>query len=394
LSSGERLYPRHLPAARYASILTPYGGSPSVSQLGNFIGSEREHITQRWTDQLFATTASESLSREAVIDRLGEFLDELSEALRREQRFPQHTDTTITSPTATGHGKQRFELGYDIATVIREYGTLRDVLFQLLDERGVTPSALELRVLSKYLHSAIADAATQYALERDEQLREQASQHMSFLAHELRNPLASARLALATLERQGLLPKARHVEIINRSLGQVSDLIDDALTEIRLRSVRPSQLEPVDVAELLRQLTDESAVDAETRGLQLKIEAPAGLRVIADRKMLHSALSNLVRNAVKFSREGGSIRVRARESAKRVLLEVEDECGGLPDGKVQSLFDPFVQVGKDRSGFGLGLAIAKQATEAHGGQLRVHNLPGKGCIFVLDMPTDPSPVEE
>jgi signal transduction histidine kinase len=62
----------------------------------------------------------------------------------------------------------------------------------------------------------------------------------------------------------------------------------------------------------------------------------------------------------------------------------------LPEGKVQKLFDPFVQTGLDRSGFGLGLAIAKQATQAHGGELRVHDLPEKGCVFVLDLPAEPT----
>ena len=78
--------------------------------------------------------------------------------------------------------------------------------------------------------------------------------------------------------------------------------------------------------------------------------------------------------------------MRAKTSDERVVVEVEDACGGLPEGSVEKMFDPFVQLGKDRSGFGLGLAIAKQAAELHGGGLRVHDLPGRGCVFVLDLP--------
>jgi len=362
-----------------------------VSQLGDFIEAEREHLTQRWVDQLFATTAPDSLNREDVIDSLREFLDEIIAALRREQGFHQHTHTAITSALAKGHGKQRFAMGYDIAAMVREYGTLRDVLFQLMDERGLTPTVRELRVLSKYLHSAIADAASQHALERDAELQRQAAQHMSFLAHELRNPLASARLALASLERKGLLPKAPPVTVLTQSLERVDTLISNALTEMRLRALPAPLREPVGLEELLRELEAELAMDLETKGMRLHIEVSVGLALMADRKPLYSALSNLVRNAVKFSREGATIHLRAQEAGKRMRLDVEDECGGLPKGRMQALFNPFVQVGKDRSGFGLGLAITKQAIEAHGGELRVHNLPGKGCIFVLDMPTDPSP---
>jgi len=363
-----------------------------VSQLADFIEAERERIVQQWADQLYATTAPASLNREDVIDSAREMLDELVIALRREDGFHQHTQTAMASGIAKGHGGQRFGLGYDIAAVIREYGTLRDVLYQLIEDFSLSPSVREFRVLSKCLTASIADAASQHAMERDEQLRKQAAKHLGFLAHELRNPLASARLALSMLERKGLLPKGRSVEVIGRSIQRANDLIDNALLDVRLRAMPEPQRELVSLTEIFHELTEESGVDLEIKGLQLKIEAPSGLTLNADRKLLHSALSNLVRNAVKFSREGGTIILRARDGGtKRIAIDVEDECGGLPEGRLQSLFDPFVQVGKDRSGFGLGLAIAKQAAEAHGGEVRVHNLSGKGCVFVLDLPTDPSP---
>lgn len=363
-----------------------------MSKLADFIEAKREHITQRWADQVFETTAPASLDREGVIDSLREYLDELATGLRREHGFTQHSHATMPSAIAKGHGQQRFQLGYDVAAVIREYGMLRDVLFQVIEEGGLTPTVRESRVLSKYISEAVADSATQYALERDAELRKQAAKHLSFLAHELRNPLASARLALSVLDRQGLLPKGRSADVITRSLQRVNELIDNALTETRLRALPEPLREPVLIEDLFRELVEDSAVDLETKGLKVTAEVPPGLTLNADRKLLHSALSNLVRNAVKFSRHDGTITLRARDGGiRRVAMDVEDECGGLPESRMQSLFDPFVQVGRDRSGFGLGLAIVKQAAEAHGGELRVHNLPGKGCVFVLDLPTDPSP---
>jgi signal transduction histidine kinase len=71
---------------------------------------------------------------------------------------------------------------------------------------------------------------------------------------------------------------------------------------------------------------------------------------------------------------------------RRLVIEVEDCCGGLPPGKVEEAFAPFVRLDTKQSGFGLGLAIAKQAVDAHGGAIRVQNLPGKGCVFVLELP--------
>jgi signal transduction histidine kinase len=106
--------------------------------------------------------------------------------------------------------------------------------------------------------------------------------------------------------------------------------------------------------------------------------------------VLRSALSNLIRNAIKFSPAERVVHVRAKHADGRVVFEVEDACGGLPPGTAEKLFAPHVQVGTDRSGFGLGLAIAKLAATAHEGEIRVHDLPGHGCVFVIDLPDEAS----
>jgi signal transduction histidine kinase len=98
----------------------------------------------------------------------------------------------------------------------------------------------------------------------------------------------------------------------------------------------------------------------------------------------------LVQNAFKFTREGGSVTLRARATMTRVSIGVEDECGGLPSGKHEELFRPFEQQGADRGGLGLGLTICKRAAEANAGRIRVHDLPAKGCVFTLDLPRQPA----
>jgi signal transduction histidine kinase len=177
-------------------------------------------------------------------------------------------------------------------------------------------------------------------------------------------------------------------ESIERSLRRVGTLLDDALVSIRLEEQDALTYEDFQVRELLAQLVNDSAAEAAAKAETIVIEGSACAH--ADRRSLASALSNLLRNAVKFTKPGGSIHLRVKEVDCRIMIEVEDGCGGLPGGTVHKLFDPFVQAGADRSGFGLGLAIAEQATEAHGGTLRVHDLPGRGCVFVLDIPAAPA----
>jgi signal transduction histidine kinase len=111
-----------------------------------------------------------------------------------------------------------------------------------------------------------------------------------------------------------------------------------------------------------------------------------GLRVEADRHILASALSNLLQNAFKFTRPDTRVALSARSSTNRVLLEVEDECGGLAPGVRERLFRPFSQGAADRSGVGLGLSLSRRGIEAYGGTLFARDVPGRGCVFTIDLP--------
>jgi hypothetical protein len=110
------------------------------------------------------------------------------------------------------------------------------------------------------------------------------------------------------------------------------------------------------------------------------------LAVDGDREMLFSAVSNLLQNAFKFTHCRTEVSLSAYASAERVLIDVEDHCGGLPPGDPERLFHPFTQSGEDRTGVGLGLSICRRSVEANQGVLRVRDLPGSGCVFTIDLP--------
>jgi hypothetical protein len=112
----------------------------------------------------------------------------------------------------------------------------------------------------------------------------------------------------------------------------------------------------------------------------------SNLFVDADRPLFASAVSNLLQNAFKFTRASSQVRLRVYSVADRVRLEVEDECGGLPAGAAEAIFRPFEQRGSDRDGLGLGLAISQQAMTANGGEISLRDIPGKGCVFILELP--------
>jgi signal transduction histidine kinase len=109
--------------------------------------------------------------------------------------------------------------------------------------------------------------------------------------------------------------------------------------------------------------------------------------VTADPQVLSSAVTNLLNNAFKFTRTGGHVVLRARAYGDaRLMLEVEDQCGGIPES-VGDPFQPFGERrGHNRSGLGLGLSIARKAVRAHGGDITIRNRPGTGCVFTIDLP--------
>ena len=120
-------------------------------------------------------------------------------------------------------------------------------------------------------------------------------------------------------------------------------------------------------------------------------EARALVFIEADREVLTAVVMNLMQNAFKFTKPGTTVVLRVRVSRERVLIEIEDECGGLPSGSADDLFRAFEQRGTDRSGLGLGLAFSRPAVEANNGRIYAHNLPDKGCIFTIDLPRIPTP---
>jgi signal transduction histidine kinase len=286
---------------------------------------------------------------------------------------------------ARGHGEQRQTLGYDLGGVIREYGALRDVVLDLARQGGVEPTVRDLEIFARLMIAAVAEAAEQYSLGRDRQLREQAGRHVGFLAHELRNPISAALLTLDLAERRGDL-EGLWATRVRSALKRAAARLDEALLSVRQQAPKATPPQTVDFSALVAEAVDEVRDPAELRSISLELQAQPGILLQGQPKVLFSAVSNLVENAVKFTREGGRVALRLKADEDRVVFEVEDECGGLPDGDLQKLFDPFVQVGTNRSGAGLGLAITRQAAEAHAGSIRVHNLPGKGCVFMLDLP--------
>ena len=205
-------------------------------------------------------------------------------------------------------------------------------------------------------------------------------------------PGASLNTAVLAFEsiRRGQVPIGGSTgAMLARSLDQMRELIDRSLVVVRLEA---GQYQPARfaLAALVEDAEVAATLFAQERAVIVTVQAvdPA-LILEADRLSLVSVISNLLHNAIKFTPAGGGVAVKTRVVSGRVLVSVEDACGGLPPGALAELFLSFSQRAPDRSGVGLGLSIALRAARACGGDLLVSDRPGHGCIFSLDLPLAP-----
>jgi signal transduction histidine kinase len=353
-----------------------------MHHLHEVLSERKSDVLQRWLDEVRGSLHPESMPRVELLDHLPAFIDQLVVSLRQQ-------DAVDATDVAEIHGGQRLALGFSLDSVVREFGAMRVAIVTVAQSVGVTITARDFEVLFDSVINAIAGAVTEYARQRDAEMQRQATEHFAFVAHELRNPLSSAALALTSLENRKLIDMDdRAAQALGRNIRAVHDLIDHSLRVARVGSGIDLNPEPVQLSTLLQDTETSVALNADAKDIRLEVSLEDDHEMFVDVRLVKSALSNLVRNAIKFTHPSGTVVLRGKVLGGRATIEIEDACGGLPPGDVERVFSPFVQLGPEAgSGFGLGLAIARQAMDAHGGSLRVQNLPHKGCIFVLELPT-------
>ena len=203
------------------------------------------------------------------------------------------------------------------------------------------------------------------------------------LAHELRNQVHVALLSLEVLQRGAVGIGGSTGAVLARSVVGLRDLIDSALAEVRLEA-GVHHRDQVSLRGFVGEIVMAAQLHAASRKIELVVDiVDPALVINVDPQLLTSALMNLLHNAFKYTQASGRVVVRTRSEPGHVLIEVEDECGGLPG--TDDVFRAFGdRRGSDRLGLGLGLSISRRAVAADGGEIRALNLPGKGCISTME----------
>lgn len=214
------------------------------------------------------------------------------------------------------------------------------------------------------------------------------------VSHELRSPLARLQAA-AGLARRDPAKVDDLLDRVERESVRLDGLIEQMLTLSRLEAdTDPEQSETIDLSELVAAVVDDARLEAQAAGRSVHFEGEARALVAARVEALHRACENVIRNAVKFTAQGTCVEVRvtAPPADGQVLLIVSDRGPGVAPAELEAIFTPFRRGSnsRDTSGFGLGLAIARQAVVLHGGTIRATNREGGGLEIVMALPRAPS----
>jgi signal transduction histidine kinase len=345
--------------------------------LAQFIREHRDQVVEIARGRLLALAPERAAPDPSYLPAL---IDDLVADL--ESGRAGHESSNMAAE-AHGHGRSRQQGGVNVHFLPHDYGVVCDAISEMAIRTKTTVDASDWQALNRAIDVGIANAIASYEDARLGHERRTSAAAVGSFAHELRNSLGAATLAFEAVKRGRVGTDSRTADIVARNLSRAARLTSNLLVESKVDAHADFlcvdlQLRPV-LDDIIAGLTLSSDVS-------VAIQAASDVTVHADEQLLVSALTNLIQNALKFTRPRGEVQVRALGSAEATIIEVEDQCGGLPTGATERLFNPFVQEGADRSGAGLGLSIVQKIMAAHAGSVSVTDLPGRGCVFALRFP--------
>jgi signal transduction histidine kinase len=386
-----------------ASEPTGIHGQRSLNaMLHEFLSVNRADLVARCKAKVLLRPARKRVES-TFFHGIPEFLDQLIETLVIEQTSRPMQSRKVSGPAggghpafselseaATLHGRELWLGGFTVDQVVHDYGDLCQAITEMAYERRAAIDIEEFRTLNRCLDNAIADAVVEFCYERDvAAAKAESSMHerKGFFVHELRDSLHAAQLAFQCIKSGNVGANGATGAALERSLARRGSLIERSVLDVRASAALPPRNELLSLADFIADVEAIAALEATARECTFVVShVDPTLALDVDRDLLASALTNLLTNAFKYTCHRTEVRLNAYAAADRILIEVSDNCGGLPAGAKDRMWLPFTQGSGDRSGLGLGLSISRRSVEANGGTLGVRDVPGTGCVFTIDLP--------
>jgi signal transduction histidine kinase len=396
-----------------------------LSKLGDYLLTHREEIIGEWlraVEQNTGISSSDDLKYRELVDHLPQVFEDLAELLKSPQSYESRVDV---SQAARVHGKHRWRQGYKLEEVIREASIVRRILFhdwvdayakEVPEFKGQTRKAAET-LIHQVVDDVVTDSAEQFVAEQQKNLiklnseladalaevRQQKAaakaanqakdKFLAMLSHELRTPLNPILLwANATLKEEKIAPSLKEdLEMVRRNVELEVHLIDDLLDVARITSGKVQlNLQPSDATTLFHAALEMVKGELARKQLVVNVELTATNHlVLVDPARLQQVFWNVLKNAQKFTSQGGTISIRSfNESPGKVVFEIKDNGKGIEPQVLPYIFEPFEQESPPSNGLGLGLAISKAIMELHGGRISAASKgKGKGATFRIEIKT-------
>jgi signal transduction histidine kinase len=245
----------------------------------------------------------------------------------------------------------------------------------------------------------LADLGRDFNLmaERIESLMASQQRLIQSVSHELRSPLARLNVALGLAYRHADPPVLGPLERIEREAGRLNDMVGDLLKLAQWETgIGAAEKSNVELDELVREIGADADFEARSLDRAVRVRVAESCSIEGAREPLHSAIENVIRNAVKYTREGSEVEVSLERvcgsSGNCAVILVRDHGDGVPEEALKNLFKPFYRVANARErasgGTGLGLAITETAVRLHGGQVKAENSPTGGLVVEIRLPLD------
>jgi two-component system, OmpR family, sensor histidine kinase CpxA len=215
------------------------------------------------------------------------------------------------------------------------------------------------------------------------------------ISHELRSPLARLNVALELARQRSGADANSALDRIDRETARLNEMIQRLLTLVRLEGGDDSlEKSPVPLKQLIQEIAKDAAFEAQSRHCQVEVEIVADCVVTGSPSLLHSAIENVVRNAIRYTEEGTSVQIRLESeqgtAGPQAVVRVMDSGPGVPEDALDKLFRPFYRIddarGRQTGGVGLGLAITARAVSLHGGTVQAQNRPQGGLMVEIRLP--------
>jgi two-component system, OmpR family, phosphate regulon sensor histidine kinase PhoR len=359
-----------------------------LDTLAAAIQQDHETLMRDWKQRVRELPSAQDLDRLTLENNFRSVLDEISNGLAHYQ-----DSQTIPSPfSSVEHGRQRFEIGFDINEVVIEYGILRQVLRECAARHALSLDGVGGAVLHQIIDEEIASAVATHSAYQAQQHEADIRERLADVVHNLKTPLSAIHTASHILEHR--LPSetrqavATMLGIVVRNCETLSVMLSKLLETLpRNKMVLPSELtnSDIDLHLLTAEVVDDFYLIAQNTGVPVLNEVPSDIRLSADPLLLKQVLHNLLSNAVKYTHHG-QISISATTTQQEVRFWVKDTGSGIAPQKLPHIFERGEGDPLRPESSGLGLDIVKKIVDAHRGNIEVQTELGQGSTFTIVLP--------